>query len=296
MKRRTLIASGLGGLALACGGGALAEEKERPPSGRALFAPENLIAWCIVPFDAKRRGPQERAEMLHRLGFHRFAYDWRDEQIPTFDQELDALEKHGIRLEAFWFPASMVPENDAAGRTILDFLRRRKVKSQLWLSLAVPEQGTQEERVASAARAVRWVAEEARKIDGQVGLYNHGGWFGEPENQLAIIERVAMPNVGLVYNFHHGHAHVDRFPTLFRLMKPRLLALNINGMRLGGPQILGVGKGDRELEMLRLVAASDYHGPIGLLGHRAELDAEVALRENLDGLRELVGKLDAAKG
>jgi hypothetical protein len=272
-------------------GATRAEEKERPPSGRDLFAPGNLIAWCIVPFDAKRRGPEERAQMLERLGLRRFAYDWREEHIPTFDQELDALQRHRIRLEAFWFPAGLAPEKDATGRTILDFLRRRQVKTQLWLSLAVPDQGTQEERVAAAAKAVRWAAEEAGKIGCQVGLYNHGGWFGEPENQLAILERVGLPNLGMVYNFHHGHAHVDRFPELFRKMKPHLLALNVNGMRREGPEILGVGKGDRELEMLRVVAAGDYHGPVGILGHRAELDAEVALRENLDGLRALADKL-----
>src|SRR5688572_24366106 len=43
-----------------------------------LFARENLVAWCIVPFDAKQRGPAERAEMLARIGVTRVAYDWRD--------------------------------------------------------------------------------------------------------------------------------------------------------------------------------------------------------------------------
>ena len=32
-----------------------------------LFARTNLAAWCIVPFDAKKRGPEERAAMLERL-------------------------------------------------------------------------------------------------------------------------------------------------------------------------------------------------------------------------------------
>ena len=46
---------------------------------RAPFAPikafsvENLTAWRVVPFDAKKRGPEERAEMLQRPGFKRFA-------------------------------------------------------------------------------------------------------------------------------------------------------------------------------------------------------------------------------
>ena len=34
-----------------------------------IFARTNLMAWCIVPFDAKKRGPEERAAMLEQLGF-----------------------------------------------------------------------------------------------------------------------------------------------------------------------------------------------------------------------------------
>jgi sugar phosphate isomerase/epimerase len=289
MRRRDLMLGALGTMATA----ALAAD--RKPSGRDLFAMDNLVAWCIVPFDAKHRNPEERAEMMHRLGFKRFAYDWRAEHIPTFDRELDALNKYGIRLDAFWFPSGMEPEKEEQVRTILDFLRRRGVKTQLWLSLGLPDKGTQEERVEAAARPIRWIAEEARKIGCSVGLYNHGGWFGQPENQLAILQEVGMPNAGIVYNFHHGHEHLERFPELFAKMKPHLLALNINGMRKEGPKILGVGKGDRELEMLQLVARSDYHGLIGILGHREDVDAELALRENLEGLRGLMDKLPAGK-
>ena len=38
-----------------------AADAAKPP---ALFARGNLIAWCVVPFDAKGRGPRERAGML----------------------------------------------------------------------------------------------------------------------------------------------------------------------------------------------------------------------------------------
>jgi hypothetical protein len=100
-----------------------------------------------------------------------------------------------------------------------------------------------------------------------------------------------MPNVGIAYNFHHGHPHIDRFPELFRLMQPHLLALNINGMRKEGPKILSVGRGDRELEMLGVVAKSGWWGPVGILGHREEMDAEVALRESLEGLAALRDQL-----
>jgi hypothetical protein len=69
-----------------------------PPRSAAtdLFALENLHAWCVVPFDARKRGPEERAAMLQKLGFKRFVYDWRPKDIPTFDAEIEALKSTGL--------------------------------------------------------------------------------------------------------------------------------------------------------------------------------------------------------
>jgi sugar phosphate isomerase/epimerase len=260
----------------------------------SVFRKDNLVAWCIVPFDAKKRGPEERARMLKGLGITRLAYDWRAKDIPTFDEELDALARHSIKLEAFWLPCrSPEPAKEKDVRTILDLLKRRQVKTQLWISLgggAMPGSAemTQEQRVAAAARPIHYIATEAAKIGCSVGLYNHGGWFGEPENQVAIIEQLKLKNVGIVYNFHHGHEHVDRFPELFATMKPHLLTLNVNGMRRDGPKILPLGDGDLELGMLKVVSESGYRGPIGILDHRGELDAELSLQQNIDGLQKLL--------
>src|ERR1700760_3210722 len=70
--------------------------KAADATANPLWAHDNLIAWCAVPYDGKGRGPEERAEMLQRLGFKHFAYDWRDKDIPTFDAEIEALKKHHI--------------------------------------------------------------------------------------------------------------------------------------------------------------------------------------------------------
>src|SRR5690349_13467261 len=75
-----------------------------------LFDRSNLVAWCIVPFDSKQRGPEARAEMLARMGIFKFAYDWRAEHIPTFDEELDTLKRWKIELSAFWFPGALNDE------------------------------------------------------------------------------------------------------------------------------------------------------------------------------------------
>ena len=107
----------------------LIPSQEPVKGGASVFGRENLVAWCIVPFDAKRRGPEERAQMLERLGLRRLAYDWRDEHLPTLQSELAALKAHDIELAAVWFPASL----DRNARFILDTLKKHDLKPQLWV-------------------------------------------------------------------------------------------------------------------------------------------------------------------
>lgn len=264
-----------------------------------LFARENLIAWCIVPFDAKRRGPEERAAMLERLGIKHFAYDWRAEHVPTFDAEVEALQRHGIALDAFWVAPG---ELNRESRLVLDLLARHKVKAQLWAMLDLgADRATgaeQERRIEAAAAKLGPLARAADAIGCTVGLYNHGGWFGEPENQIAIIERLkerGTTNLGMVYNLHHGHDHLDRFAELLAKMKPYLLALNLNGTfpdgdRIG-KKIVPLGQGPLDLRLLKTIRASGYSGPIGILGHTQD-DAEERLKDNLEGLDWLVAQLD----
>ena len=147
-------------------------------------------------------------------------------------------------------------------------------------------------------KRIRPIAEAAAKIGCTVELYNHGGWFGEPENQIAIIQELQLPNVGLVYNLHHGHDHLDRLPALLKKMLPHLHALNLNGMVKDGDKtgkkILPLGQGDLDLQLLKTIRDSGYRGPIGILNHTDE-DAETRLRLNLTGLDRLVAELNAAK-
>jgi hypothetical protein len=271
-------------------------EKDFPEHRSAagdLFATRNLMAWCIVPFDAKKRGPQERAQMLKRLGITKLAYDYRAEHVPTFDAEMEALKANGIELAAWWFPPVL---NDEA-RLILDVIKRHEVRPQLWITGGgepTKDSAEQEARVAAEVERVRPIAAAAAGVGCKVALYNHGGWFGEPKNQIAIIERLSrdgVSNVGIVYNQHHGHDHLDRFAELMSKMKPHLLALNLNGMTRGGDKlgkkILQLGAGEEDERLLRIIQESGWQGPIGIIDHRAETDSEETLRENLEGLEKL---------
>lgn len=261
----------------------------QPP--RDIFAQENLVAWCIVPFDAKKRAPAERVEMLKQLGFKKYAYDWRAEHLPTFDEEVALLKKANIELTAVWFPANL----GADAKKLLDVIKKHKVKTQLWVTLGDPAGADQATKVEATAKVIRPIAEEAAKLGCSVGLYNHGRWFGEPENQIAVIEALKLKNVGIVYNQHHGHDHIDRFPELLKKMKPYLLALNLNGMVKDGEKlgkkILPLAAGDLDPVLLKVICDCGYAGPIGILGHTQD-DAAERLADNLDGLSWLKAKLD----
>src|SRR5215510_14537107 len=107
--------------------------RAEPP--KDLFADDNLVAWCIVPFDAKKRGPAERVAMLQKLGFKKYAYDWRAEHLPTFDEEVGLLKKAGIELTAVWFPANL--GDDA--KKLLAVIKKHDIKTQLWITMSEPD-------------------------------------------------------------------------------------------------------------------------------------------------------------
>ncbi len=156
------------------------------------------------------------------------------------------------------------------------------------------DEQAQQKLVSREAARIRPIAEEASKIGCAVGLYNHGGWFGEPEHQLAILRALDLPNVGIVYNLHHGHHHLDRFANILAKIKPHLLCLNLNGMTRGGDAngqaILPIGAGELDLQLLQTILDSGYQGPIGILNH-TDLDAAARLQDNLDGLSWLCGRI-----
>ena len=136
----------------------------------ANFRTEELVAWCIVPFDAKKRGPAARTEMLAEIGLKRCAYDWRAEHVPTFEEEILHYKKHGVEYFAFW------GEHEAA----FSLFKKHGLTPQIWNTLPSPKTGTQEEQVAAAVTAMTPLAIKTARMGCQLGLYNHGGWGGEP--------------------------------------------------------------------------------------------------------------------
>ncbi|MFN0075159.1 MAG: LamG-like jellyroll fold domain-containing protein [Prosthecobacter sp.] len=259
-------------------------------SAADLFDKQNLAAWCIVPFDSAKRSPEARAEMVAKMGLKKVAYDWRQEHVVEFEREILAYQKHGIEMFAFW------GSHDEAFR----LFEKYKLHPQLWIMMRGTGD-TQDVKVKSAAEGLLPILAQAKKIGSQVGIYNHGGWGGEPENMIAVCDYLkknhGTDNIGIIYNLHHGHSHLDRLPQAIAAMKPHLLCLNLNGMDIDGEakgrKILPLGVGTQDVKVLRIIRVSGYSGPIGILNHTNE-DAEGRLLDNLDGLQWLIPQLDDA--
>jgi sugar phosphate isomerase/epimerase len=283
MRKLLLIVMGFSLGAVAC--------KNNDPDSIRIFEPDNLIAWCIVPFDAEERSPLQRAEMLRELGLMHLAYDYREKHIPLFREEIETLKAYRIALDAVWLwvdPRWEETFNDA-GRQILDILRETGTRTEIWLGFpdnafdGIPDDLS----LSRSVEVVKEILRECEEIGCTLALYNHGGWFGEPDNLVRIVESVGSDKLRIVYNFHHGHHHTELFQEHLEKMLPYLSTININGMKPTGPKIITLGEGDLELEMLRVIMESGYSGPIGILGHTEGEDIRLVLEGNLKGLEEL---------
>ena len=263
---------------------------KRVAAAERLFARENLAAWCIVPCDTQKRTPEQRAEMLVRLGLTKEVYDWRENHIPEFDDELDQLTKRQIALTGFWLVCGLDPANERDAKLVVEFLQRRNVRGcQIWVLVGgfegIADEG---ERVEKIAAGITWLADEMKKIDGSVLLYNHGGWFGEPENMIKIIEATNRRNVWISYNFHHAHHRIADFKPMLQKMVPYLKNISLNGMEIDGDKnpgrlILTIGTGECDREMLRDICDSGYTGQISIICD-IWADVEEVIRANMEGL------------
>ena len=257
------------------------------------FQRENLVAWCVAPpWDAAQRGPQERAALVSELGIGRIAYNWSERDPVDFAEEIRQYQGQEIEYFAFW------NEHEEA----FALFEEEELQPQIWKINPSPQGATQEERVAAAANRMRPFAERAKTMGSPFGLYNHGGWGGEPANLVAVCKELqsqGLDNVGIVYNFHHGHEHIEGFSDALRLMTPHLLCLNLNGMSDASrvdpknpeTKILPIGSGLHEVAMIQTILQSGYDGPVGIIGHLPRQDVEKSLRDNLNGLEKILETL-----
>lgn len=264
------------------------------------FAKTNLHVWAFEEYDAVKRTPLERAQLLKELGITKAGYICRNaERVAEFEEYVQAYQQEGIELVAVWTPVhTEKPLEEPQIKVFLDVVDRHNLHLQWWLTLeedfdALPEKS----RIDHAVARLRPLAIEANKRECRLVVYGHGGtrWFTQCENEIAIVEKLkaAMPetSLGIVYNFHQSHAQMDRLKSVFPRLAPHLVALNLNGMHSDGPRIETIGKGDREKAMIETVAKSGWRGPVGIIHHQRTEDAKTNLQTNLNGLQTILKEI-----
>lgn len=110
-----------------------------------LWARSNLVAWEAAPYDGKKRSPEERAQMLERLAIRQYAYlpsgepwglmdDVNTSQL-NVDAEIEAMQKHGISILAWYFWANADdPVAVPHLKETLESFKRHHIHPQIWIT------------------------------------------------------------------------------------------------------------------------------------------------------------------
>ena len=258
-----------------------------------LFRKDNLIPWSIVGFDVKERTPKQRLEMLERLGYKQYAYGYRPKHIPTMKQEWKLAKEKGMEVKAVWLYInlnkdkvdSLKPESEVVFKN----LKESGLKTQIWVGFQPTyfDNLTDKESLKQSIAMISYLSEKAKKLGCKIALYNHGGWYGKPENQLKIIKALPKQDLGVVFNFHHAHDSLDTYSENIKTLFPYLWSVSLNGMKPEGPKIITIGEGSLEKSMIQELINLKYKGPFNILGHVKGGDPELILEDNFKGLQTL---------
>jgi len=196
------------------------------PTSNNLFSKSNLIPWSIVGFDVKDRTPKERLNMLQQLGYKQYAYGNRPKHIPTMQTEWELARKKGIKVKAVWLYINLKkdkvkllkPESEAVFKN----LELVGLKTQIWVGFEPTyfNNLSEEESLEQCLKMLEYLSYRAKKIGCKIALYNHGGWFGKPENQLKIVNALPKQKMGIILNFHHAHNNLENYTQNIKRLIP----------------------------------------------------------------------------
>ena len=257
---------------------------------KQLVNKDSIYAWCIVPYDSVNRTPKERISMLKELGIKKYAYDWREKHLSTMATELRLAKENNVEVIAVWMwideAQDSVGNLNEAIEKVFDIIEEVNYEGQIWMSFHENyfDDLSDAQSVEKGAEMIDYLSSRAKSLNCKLALYNHGGWFDEPVNQIKIIKALPDSDLGIVYNFHHAHHQIEAFPEIVDTMLPHLWYVNLNGLRQEGPKILTIGEGNHEMQMIQTLKDKGYDGDFGILGHVEDADVEEILRANLNGL------------
>ena len=202
------------------------------------FRTENLIPWSIVAFDKLERTPSERVAMIKNLGFSQYAFGGRKKHVETMVDELNIAKSEGIKISAVWLYINNKDTLTAlkrANEMVFESLKATGLSTQIWVGIDAEffEGLTQSQSLKKAQDMISYLSEKAQKVNCKIALYNHGGWFGDPKNQLEIMKRLPQYDIGIIYHFRHKHAHpqLENYGSIIKQILLFLWCDTLNGIK-----------------------------------------------------------------
>ena len=254
---------------------------------------EEVSPWCIIGFDSLDRTPEQRMALLNEMGFKRYGFNRGKGDLSTMTKEFDLAQQNNIEITSIflWLNADRdsIGKLSPSNQELLNNLKKVEYKPAIWVSFSDNffEDLSQKESIDLSVKMIEFIKGKADQLGCDLALYNHHGWFGNPHNQVEIINILNDQSISMVYNFHHAHVYIDDFPQIAKKIKPFLSYVNLNGMKKEGPQIFTLGEGDYEMKMIRSLINEGYNGPWGILGHIKTEDVKKVLQRNVKGLYDL---------
>lgn len=262
---------------------------------------KELSPWCIIDFDLLKRTPKQRIAMLKEMGFNKYGYEKGKGNLSEMREEFQLAKENNIEITSLflWLNADRdsIGKLSASNQELLRNLKNAEAKPTLWVSFSTNyfEKLNHEQSITLSVEMIRFIKLKADELGCKLALYNHHGWFGNPHNQVEILEKLNQDSIAIVFNFHHAHQYVDEFPEIVKKIKPYLSYVNLSGVKKEGPKILTIGEGDYEFEMIKQLLDAGYNGPWGILGHIENQDVQKVLDRNVEGLKVLNSKLKRKK-
>jgi len=257
---------------------------------KSLIQVDEVSPWCILGFDSLDRTPKQRIAMLKEMGFTRYGYNRGKGNFEEMKKEFDLAGENNIEIVSvfLWLNADRdsIGKLSPSNQLLLSNLELVEQKPTIWVSFSNNffEDLNQEESIELSIELIQFIKLKADKLGCKLALYNHRGWFGNPHNQVNILDKLGDDSITMVYNFHHAHEYIDEFPEIAHKIAPHLSFVNLNGVKKEGPEILPIGKGDHEFEMIEHLNKEGFDGPWGILGHIKTEDVQEVLIRNIDGL------------
>ncbi|MCX8107804.1 MAG: DUF1080 domain-containing protein [Verrucomicrobiae bacterium] len=257
--------------------------------------PNPFFAFCMDTHDSKKRNLTDQAALLAELGYAGAGHLWLD----GLEERLKTLDAVGLRLFQVYLRLDLRPDAnkvyDQRLEEMLPLLRARGVMLAAILSGGKPSDPKLDER---AVKILRHLAALAEPYGVRIALYPHvGDWLERVDHAVALAQKTAHPNVGVMFNLCHFLKAEDENDLERTITSARnyLFAVSINGSDQGDAIKTGKGRWIAPLDtgsfdqsaFLRLLRRIGYRGPIGLQCYGIEGDARDHLTASAKAWRML---------